>query len=319
MKMSEYTHQPVLCVEAIAALNIRPDGHYIDATFGRGGHSRAILSHLSPQGRLLVIDQDPSAIEVANIMATQDTRLSVCHARFDALESHCMAEDILGKVDGVLLDLGVSSPQLDTPERGFSFMQAGPLDMRMNPTTGQSAAAWIASATESEIADVFYRYGEERFSRRLSKAIVEARSTAPIETTDRLADIIKRAHPAWEKHKHPATRCFQAIRIFINEELSALENALAQTLSVLAPHGRLAVISFHSLEDRIVKQFMQRQAKPPLASRALRRLPTLQEEVAFTPRLRIIGKKIRPTAVEVQENPRARSALLRVAERTEIR
>jgi 16S rRNA (cytosine1402-N4)-methyltransferase len=316
--MSEYTHQPVLCAEVITALNIRPNGQYIDATFGRGGHSRAILSKLNTKGRLLVIDQDPSAITVANILAAQDKRLSVCHARFDALAAYCVEQNIAGKVDGILLDLGVSSPQLDAAERGFSFMQAGPLDMRMNPTTGQSAAAWLATATETEIADVFHYYGEERFARRLAKAIVEARALSPIEATDQLAGIIKQAHPAWEKHKHPATRCFQAIRIFINEELSTLENTLEQTIAVLAPGGRLAVISFHSLEDRLVKQFMQRQAKPPVEPVALRRLPTPSNQMIFQPCFRLIGKKIRPTAEEVGDNPRSRSALLRVAERTEI-
>lgn len=317
--MPEYTHQPVLCAEVMAGLNIRPSGQYIDATFGRGGHSRAILSRLNAEGRLLVIDQDPSAITAANILAAQDRRLSVYHARFDALATYCAEQNIAGKVDGILLDLGVSSPQLDTAERGFSFMQAGPLDMRMNPTKGQSAAVWLATATEAKIAEVFHYYGEERFARRLARAIVEARALAPIETTDQLAAIIKQAHPAWEKHKHPATRCFQAIRIFINEELIALERTLAQTIGILAPGGRLVVISFHSLEDRLVKQFMQQQAKPPVESPALRRLPTLNAQAIFQPRLRLIGKKIRPTAAEVHDNPRSRSALLRVAERTDIR
>ena len=311
-------HLPVLCSEVIAALNIRPEGQYIDATFGRGGHSRAILSQLGNKGRLLVIDQDPKAIESAYTLAAKDKRLTVCHARFDALHTLCVEQAILKKVDGILLDLGVSSPQLDTAERGFSFMQAGPLDMRMNPTTGRSAAEWLAIASEAEIADVFHHYGEERFARRLAKAIVETRAAAPINTTDRLAGIIKQAHPAWEKHKHPATRCFQAIRIFINEELTVLEKVLEQTLHVLAPQGRLAVISFHSLEDRIVKQFMQQQAKPPLESRALRRLPVHSNQAAFQPRLHIVGKKIKPSQAEISGNPRARSALLRVAERTEV-
>jgi 16S rRNA (cytosine1402-N4)-methyltransferase len=317
--MPEYTHQPVLCAEVITALNIQPQGRYIDATFGRGGHSRAILSQLSAKGRLWVIDQDPSAIAAAHVLAAQDKRVSVCHARFDAMGAYCAEQNIAGKVDGILLDLGVSSPQLDEAERGFSFMQSGPLDMRMNPKEGYSAAAWLATATESEIADVFHHYGEERFARRLAKAVVVARAISAIETTDQLAAIIKQAHPAWEKHKHPATRCFQAIRIFINEELTTLEHTLAQTIPVLAPKGRLAVISFHSLEDRLVKQFMQKAAKPPVEPPALRRLPVPNNGAIFEPRLRIIGKKMRPTAEELQNNPRSRSALLRVAERTDIR
>jgi 16S rRNA (cytosine1402-N4)-methyltransferase len=310
-------HKPVLCKEVLEGLNIRPEGQYIDATFGRGGHSRAILSQLNAKGHLWVIDQDPSAIAEAQVLANQDPRLSVCHARFDALQTYCIEHHLMGKIDGILFDLGVSSPQLDTAERGFSFMHAGPLDMRMNPAEGKSAAEWIAAASEKEIAEVFFQYGEERFSRRLAKAIVAARAVGPINTTVQLAEIIKQAHPAWEKHKHPATRCFQAIRIFINQELITLERTLEQTVAILATKGRLVVISFHSLEDRLVKQFMQRQAKPPLQSAATRRLP-IPDQIAFQPTLRLIGRKIRPTEGEIQENPRARSALLRVAEKCSV-
>jgi len=308
-------HKPVLCDEVIEALNIKPNGCYIDATFGRGGHSRAILAKLSANGHLWVIDQDPSAIEVANSLAAQDKRLTVCHARFDVLQAYCVEQGISGKVDGILLDLGVSSPQLDDPSRGFSFMQAGPLDMRMDTSQGQSAGEWLAAAPEGEIADVLYTYGEERFSRRIAKAIVTARAEAPIETTDRLAEIIKKANPAWEKHKHPATRSFQAIRIYINQELTTLEDTLRQTLAVLAPGGRLAVISFHSLEDRIVKQFIQHHAKPAPLPRVLRHLPIMEDQPAFIPDLKMIGRKLRPSDAEIDTNPRARSALLRVAEK----
>lgn len=313
--MSETSlHTPVLLQECLEALNIQADGWYVDATFGRGGHSQAILSRLGPQGRLLVLDKDPTAIQTATALAARDPRVWVEHSAFNQLLPLCQTHQWLGRVNGILLDLGVSSPQLDDAERGFSFMHDGPLDMRMDPSRGPSAADWIQHASESDIADAFHLYGEERFSRRLAKAIVTARKEQPIVRTHALAEIIKAAHPAWEQHKHPATRCFQAIRIVVNQELEELKQVLEQAVLVLAPKGRLAVISFHSLEDRIVKQFFHRQEKGE-QQQAPRGLPLPQAAPPFQPQLKSVSKKIKAHASEVTRNVRARSALLRVAEK----
>jgi 16S rRNA (cytosine1402-N4)-methyltransferase len=304
------THHPVMLAEVVAALQIHADGVYVDATFGRGGHSAAILERLGVGGRLIAIDKDPWAVEVARERSARDRRFSINQGSFAMLEYFAEAEAVSGKVNGVLFDLGVSSPQLDTAERGFSFLREGPLDMRMDTLQGESAAAWLARARESEIAQVLKTYGEERFAKRIARAIVQARQAAPIETTTQLAEIVAAANPAWERDKHPATRAFQAIRIFINRELEDLEQSLPQALRVLAPGGRLAVISFHSLEDRIVKRFMRDEARGGDLPHGL---PVPAS--AFNPTLRIVGKPIYPSAAEVAANPRARSAVLRVAEK----
>lgn len=309
-QQTELKHVSVLLNEALEGLAVRPQGLYIDGTFGRGGHSRAILRQLSEGGQLLGFDKDPEAIRVGNQLAAEDGRFVVVQRSFAELAEEARARGLHGKVDGVLLDLGVSSPQLDDPLRGFSFLNDGPLDMRMNPAVGQSAAQWINSAAEADIATVLWEYGEERFSRRMARAIVERRAEQPFTRTADLAEVIKQANPAWEKHKHPATRAFQGIRIFINRELEDLSAGLQAALEVLAPGGRLAVISFHSLEDRQVKQFMRREAKgAPLP----RDLPVRDADIQVS--LKLIGKAIKPSAAEVAANPRARSAVLRVAEK----
>jgi len=303
-------HQPVLFEEALAALDIKPAGRYVDGTFGRGGHSRAILDRLGSAGYLLAIDKDPDAIAYGLDRFSGEPRLILEQGSFAGMQALAERLGWIGKVDGILLDLGVSSPQLDLPERGFSFLADGPLDMRMDNTRGPTAGAWLASAEAAEIADVLKRYGEERFSGRIAAGIVAARRTVPIATTGRLAEIIEAAVPFRERHKHPATRSFQAIRIFINGELEDLQRCLVQTISVLAPAGRLVVISFHSLEDRIVKRFMRDQARgddfPP-------GVPVTRAQMH--PRFRIVGKAIRPSQREMGLNPRARSAVLRVVER----
>jgi len=294
----------------MAALQIEADGVYVDATFGRGGHSAAILERLGKGGRLIAIDKDPWAVEVARERSARDRRISVYQGSFAMLEYFAEAEAVSGKVNGVVFDLGVSSPQLDTAARGFSFLREGPLDMRMDTLQGESAAAWLESASESEIARVLKTYGEERFAKRIARAIVRARREAPIETTTQLSEIVAAANPAWERDKHPATRTFQAIRIYINRELEDLEQGLPQALRVLAPGGRLAVISFHSLEDRIVKRFMRAAARGGDLPRGL---PVTAS--AFKPTLHIVGKPAYPSDAEVAANPRARSAVLRVAEK----
>lgn len=299
-------HTPVLLQEAVEFLVTDVDGVYVDGTFGRGGHARAILQRLGPRGRLLAIDRDPEAVASGRRELTGDERFSIEHASFDQLavllERHGMAR----RLTGCLLDLGVSSPQLDDPERGFSFLHDGPLDMRMDPQRGISAAEWLARARVEEIEQVLREYGEERFARRMAAAIVRERSRAPIETTGRLAEIVARANPAWEKGKHPATRCFQAIRIFINGELEALRAVLTQAVEALLPGGRLVVISFHSLEDRIVKRFMRDRSRwtdsPGPAG-------------ASAPVLRRLGKALKASEEEVARNLRARSAVMRVAEK----
>ena len=309
--MSERSqHETVLLEAAVAALLVSPTGFYVDGTFGRGGHSRRILQRLQPQGRLLAIDKDPEAIRVARVELGTDERFEVVQGSFSRLAELVAAAGMTGAVSGVLLDLGVSSPQLDEAQRGFSFSQDGPLDMRMNPEEGQSAAQWLASASEEEIADVIYRYGEERFSRRMARAVVEQRKLQPITTTLQLAEIIKQANPAWEKHKHPATRAFQGIRIHINRELEDLQSVLKQALDVLCIGGRLVVISFHSLEDRIVKQFISEQAKGddyPVG------VPVQYADL--NPRMKKIGKPVKADDEEVNLNPRSRSAIMRVAEK----
>jgi 16S rRNA (cytosine1402-N4)-methyltransferase len=299
-------HETVLLEEACAGLNIQPDGIYVDGTFGRGGHSQRILQDLGENGQLLGVDHDPEAVSVGQALHNSDARFQMYHGSFADLNPVLKAQQI----DGLLLDLGVSSPQLDNAERGFSFMRDGPLDMRMNPNIGQSAADWINVAKAEEIADVLYQYGEERHSRRLAGSIVYARETTPLTSTTQLANIIRAAHPAWEKKKHPATRSFQAIRIFINGELDALDAALANSLNLLKKGGRLAIISFHSLEDRRVKRFIRDQFKGKPVPRGV---PIMEEDIErnFKP----IGKAIKASRAEIAANPRSRSAVLRIAER----
>lgn len=304
------THQSVLLQESIEGLVIKSDGIYFDGTFGRGGHSREILRHLNDNGRLYAIDKDVEAIAYATTHFSEDKRFHIFQGSFARIEEFAIEAGVLGKVDGILLDLGVSSPQLDNPERGFSFIQQGPLDMRMDLSQSMSAAQFVNEAEADEMASIFRLYGEERFAGRIAKAIVAARSIAPITTTLQLAEIVKEANPKWEKHKHPATRVFQAIRIHINKELSDLKSCLEQCLNVLGPRGRLAVISFHSLEDRIVKQFMrdkEQGEKPPPE------VP-IRHEVLKT-NFRRVGKAIMPKDVEVKENVRSRSAVLRIGEK----
>lgn len=303
-------HTTVLMFEAVDALQVKADGIYIDMTFGRGGHSRSILARLGAKGRLIVVDQDPEAIAAASNIQKRDSRLEVVHSAFGSIEDLARSKGIYGKVDGILFDLGVSSPQLDNADRGFSFMRDGPLDMRMNPEQGSSAAHWINTAAEKDIANVLFRFGEERHSRRMARRIVSERKLEPIKTTGRLAEIVKQANPSWEKDKHPATRAFQAIRIFINNELDEIENGLDQALDLLNIGGRLVVISFHSLEDRIVKKFIALQTKGDSYPRDL---PVPQH--LLNPRLNSMGKAIRAGICEKQSNPRARSAIMRVAEK----
>ncbi len=303
-------HRPVLLQEAVEGLAVRADGVYVDGTFGRGGHSRAILAQLGPEGRLIALDRDPEAYAAGRILAGNETRFTIYRAAFSMLERIATEAGVSGRVDGVLLDIGVSSAQLDDPGRGFSFIQAGPLDMRMDPESGESAAVWLNRAAEQDIVEVLFTLGEERHARRIAKAIVATRAESPITDTLQLAEIIGRAAPRTERHKHPATRSFQAIRIFINRELEELTSCLEQCLKVLAPAGRLAVISFHSLEDRIVKRFIRDHVR---GSAPDPRAPWL--EPARKPDLINIGKAIHASEEEVRENPRARSAVLRVAER----
>ncbi|OOG26464.1 16S rRNA (cytosine(1402)-N(4))-methyltransferase [Thioalkalivibrio denitrificans] len=303
-------HRPVLLEEAVEALAVRPDGTYVDATFGRGGHSGRILERLGPRGRLIALDRDPQAAAEAHRRFGADGRFHFERCSFDMLQQVTDRLSVTGKLDGVLLDLGVSSPQLDDPNRGFSFQTDGPLDMRMDPDSGESAAAWLAHAPEAEIAQVLKEYGEERFARRIARRIVETRRDTPIERTGQLAEIVAAAVPSRERHKHPATRTFQAIRIRVNDELESLRRCLAQLPALLAPGGRLAVISFHSLEDRLVKRFMREQAE---GERLPRGLPVREGRRGQT--LRLVGRAVRPAEEEVKANPRARSAVLRMAER----
>ena len=295
----------------MAGLAIKSDGWYVDATFGRGGHTRAILAALGPAGRVLALDRDPQAVEQGRKLMDEDSRLRVEHTPFSGLRAAFRVVAGEAAADGVLFDLGVSSPQLDDAERGFGFLRDGPLDMRMDPTRGESAAAWLNRAAEADIAAVLREYGEERQARRIAAAIGRRRAERPFSRTGELADLIASVLGRREPGKHPATRSFQAIRIFINNELGELREALGQALEVLRPGGRLAVISFHSLEDRIVKRFMRDQAR---GEELPRNLPVMGD--ARTGRtLRLVGKAVRPGAQEVARNPRSRSAVLRVAER----
>ncbi|MDF7661305.1 16S rRNA (cytosine(1402)-N(4))-methyltransferase RsmH [Erwiniaceae bacterium L1_54_6] len=307
-----FKHTTVLLDEAVNALNIREDGIYIDGTFGRGGHSRLILSQLGANGQLLAIDRDPQAIAAA--AEIKDPRFSIVHGPFSALAEYVTERGLNGKIDGVLLDLGVSSPQLDDAERGFSFMRDGPLDMRMDPTRGQSASEWLLSAEEADIAFVLKTYGEERFAKRIARAIVERNREQPMTRTKELADVIYAATPVKDKFKHPATRSFQAIRIWINSELEEIDIALKGALSVLAPGGRLSVISFHSLEDRLVKRFMRDQSRGPQVPAGIPMTETQLKALGGRD-LKTLGKLV-PGEAEVADNPRARSSVLRIAERT---
>jgi S-adenosyl-methyltransferase MraW len=301
-------HLPVLFTQVMDGLRVVADGRYLDGTFGRGGHARGVLQRLGPGGRLLLMDKDPEAIAEAERSFGGDPRVAIRRGSFATLGAWEQARDL----DGVLFDLGVSSPQLDVAERGFSFGKDGPLDMRMDPDSGESAAQWLARADEAEIAEVLWRYGEEKQSRRIARAIVARRAVKPLTRTAELAELVAGVVPRGKDRSHPATRSFQAIRIHINRELADLEAGLDAALAALRPGGRLAVISFHSLEDRIVKQFIARHAKAPPANR---RLP---QQEAFVPMLAAIGGAIRADEAEVAANPRARSAVLRVAEKLPV-
>ncbi len=303
-------HQTVLLEEAVNALLTVPNGTYVDGTFGRGGHSRLLLGRLGPQARLIGIDKDPAAVAEGKRLALEDPRFAMVQGSFADMPALLHAAGIDAPLAGVLLDLGVSSPQLDQAERGFSFMKDGALDMRMNPAAGESAAQWLTHAEEVDIARVLKEYGEERFARRIARAIVAARDEQPIVTTLQLAKIVAEANPAWEKGKHPATRAFQAIRIHINDELADLERFLAVVLDLLAIGGRLAVISFHSLEDRLVKRFIRAQVR---GDELPAYIPVTAAQMHV--RLRSLGKAIQASEQEIAINPRARSAVLRIAEK----
>ena len=300
-------HRPVLLEEAIEALRIVPEGVYLDATFGRGGHARAILARLGQSGRLIALDRDPEAVTAA--AAIDDPRFTLRHARFSELGGALRALNVSG-LHGALFDLGVSSPQLEAPGRGFSFRVEGPLDMRMDPTRGETAEAWLARAGEAELRGVIKNYGEERFAGPIAKAIVAARTRGRIRTTLELARVVAAAVRTRERGQDPATRTFQALRIHVNQELEELSLALPQAVAALAPGGRVVVISFHSLEDRIVKRFLRDQSRPQLPER----LPVKAIEMP-QPRVRLVGRAIRPGARDVAANPRARSAVMRVAEK----
>ncbi len=314
MKGSETLHHSVLLTEAVDYLVTEPSGVYIDATFGRGGHSREILKKLSADGALIALDRDPDAIAAAQASEfSGDARFTIVKSPFAQLANIIDEKKLTGKVTGILMDLGVSSPQLDDAHRGFSFLRDGPLDMRMDPTQGVSAAVWLSDVDEKSLADVLKVYGEERHASRIARAILSARELSPITTTKQLADIIAAASPSFEKNKHAATRSFQAIRIFINGELDEVKACLEQSLDVLSLGGRITAISFHSLEDRIVKQFFQKESKgeePP------RGLPLRESEIKRNIRLKLVSKALKASEQEVQYNPRARSAVLRIAEKT---
>lgn len=302
-------HQSVLLSESIDALAIKPNGIYIDGTFGRGGHSQAILDQLGPDGRLIAIDKDPEAIAFANQQFGDDTRFKIVQNSFAEIKNIARELNVLGQVDGVLLDLGVSSPQLDQAERGFSFMKDGPLDMRMNPAQGESVAEFLAHADEKHIAEILWRYGEEKFSRKIAQEIIQTREAHPLITTTDLVNLIEKVIYKREKHKHPATRSFQALRIYINQELADLEKLLADVDAVLAPEGRLAIISFHSLEDRIVKQTLTIWVAGPKQPRHMPIVPDQE------PRYTWVARKCKPSLNETEHNRRSRSAILRVVEK----
>jgi len=307
---NEHAHEPVLVEEALALLAVEAGGYYVDATFGRGGHTARILEALGGEGRVLALDRDPQAIAAGRRLFAGEMRLTLLHAPFSDLRELVPAHAHGRACRGVLFDLGVSSPQLDDPRRGFSFRTDGPLDMRMDPTHGEPVSAWLARASVDEIREVIETYAEERFARRVAHAIVEARRKRPLESTAELASLVARAVPTHERSRHPATRTFQALRIHANDELGQLERGLAAAVDVLAPGGRLVAISFHSVEDRIVKRFLKRLSKldPAFAGHPVAPLEA-------RPRLRLIGRKTRPTLAEARRNPRARSALLRAAEK----
>lgn len=305
-----HTHTPVLLAEVMDALGLRSDGVYMDCTYGRGGHTRAMLERLGPKARVIAIDRDAQAVAAGRRLAAEDARVSIEHANFDRIGAVAAEHRVSGQVAGVLFDLGVSSPQLDDAARGFGFSEDGPLDMRMDTTRGVSAAEWLARAERDEIARVIRDYGEERYARRIARTIIARRAEAPIETTRELAAVVAAAQPPGRGRRHPATRTFQAIRIQINGELAALDAALEQVPDVLAAEGRLAVVSFHSLEDRRVKRFMRARSRGPSAPRGMPVVPAGDE-----PTLRTIGRAVRASADEVRANPRARSAVLRVAAR----
>ncbi|HSR62204.1 MAG TPA: 16S rRNA (cytosine(1402)-N(4))-methyltransferase RsmH [Gammaproteobacteria bacterium] len=310
MKTDVYAHTAVLRDKVLRGLNIRPEGCYVDCTFGRGGHSRAILQQLGPAGRLLAIDKDFAAARSLSKQLQSDPRVTVRQGSFTMLARLVSEFDLTRRVSGILFDLGVSSPQLDDPARGFSFRTSGPLDMRMDNTSGISAGEWLHQADEKTISDVLFQYGEERYARRIAKAIVQKRREEKIRTTSQLAQLVTEVVPRRERDKHPATRTFQALRIVVNRELDELSTALEQTIDVLEAGGRLVVISFHSLEDRIVKRFMRDQSR---SDRLPREIPVSGD--VSNARFRRIGKVIRPTEDEIRDNPRARSAVMRVAER----
>ena len=303
-------HVPVLLGPAISSLNLKADGCYVDGTFGRGGHSRAILEELGSAGRLLAIDRDPQAIAEAPETITSDPRVELINGKFSDLERYAADRKLLGTVDGLLLDLGVSSPQLDEAGRGFSFRSDGPLDMRMDPASGTSAADWLATVDEKRLKKVLWKFGEESFATRIARAICRAREEQPITRTSQLADVVAEAVPRSRNKRHPATKTFQAIRIFINDELGELAAALDASLALLRPGGRLCVISFHSLEDRAVKRFMRQASQEPEQYRGLPDIPP-----QFRPKMKVVGKAQAPGADEIASNARARSARLRVAER----
>lgn len=309
------THQPVLLDEVLDALSLEQhrDGIFVDATFGRGGHSAAILQRLSGHGRLIALDRDPAAIAAGREKFEGEMRLCLVHRAFAQLQAalgDAGMTEVAGRVSGVLFDLGVSSPQLDDAVRGFSFMRDGPLDMRMDNTSGISAAEWLAKISERDLQKVISEYGEERFARRIANAIVTYRQRQPISSTVQLAELIEQAVPTREPGKHPATRTFQAIRMVINTELEQIQHALQQAVEILAPRGRLCVISFHSLEDQLVKQFMQSQSQDDPMYAGLPEIPAAKRA-----KLKRIGKAVHPGEDEVRRNPRARSAIMRVAER----
>ena len=309
-------HITVLLHEAVNGLALKENGIYIDGTFGRGGHSRLILSKLSPNGRLIGVDRDPRAI--AEAQKIQDPRFQIEHNSFSHIPEICEKLNLVGKIDGILLDLGVSSPQLDEAERGFSFMKDGPLDMRMDTTQGLSAEEWLKQVSVEDLTWVLKTFGEERFAKHIATAIVDYNKSAVknatefLSRTSQLAELISQAVPFKDKYKHPATRSFQAIRIFINAELDELESVLNSALDMLAPEGRLSIISFHSLEDRMVKHFMKKQSKGEDIPKGL---PLREDQIQRNQKLKIIGKAIQPSDAEIQANPRSRSAVLRVAER----
>ncbi len=310
MTMQSTQHRPVLLNEVVEALTIKQDGFYFDGTFGRGGHSLEILKRLGDKGKLLAIDQDPQAVMEAEKLFSNESRFEIVQQNFSAMESLIRNRGMMHQVDGILLDIGVSSPQLDDASRGFSFIKSGPLDMRMNPDEGESAATWLANVEEYDLTTVLMHFGEEKFARRIAHAIVEERKYTAINDTLQLANIIEGAVPIKHKHKHPATKSFQAIRIYINQELDVLEIALNTSLKMLAVGGRLAVISFHSLEDRMVKRFFRKMSRGPQIPKDI----PLKAKDLEQP-YKLVSKAIKPGKLEIQENPRSRSSILRVIER----